>query len=247
MVKRYYLGRWSDGTSDMQDESDGEWVKYEDYAALEQQLLALRKERERAQPMFYVDGNAAKHLLRGYTRFATMTVEPKPGLSLPLYIAPPPAQPVAVPVELTVWYGCMPETNGKSNWTAILHRKGEPFSSGITIDCSEHPDRVRYEADRMRYLIGELSERPFILNYDADKHSGYIAPQPVAVLDDSYLHLSELYHAQEKRLFKLAQRIKGPAFDKYAYSPSHAIDVLEAAIFGENDDACRAAMLEQKK
>ncbi|ENT3076699.1 DUF550 domain-containing protein, partial [Salmonella enterica] len=34
-------------------------------------------------------------------------------------------------------------------------------------------------------------------------------PAPVAP-DECYQHLSELYHAQEKRLFKLAQRIKGP-------------------------------------
>lgn len=59
----------------------------------------------------------------------------------------------------------------------------------------------------------------------------------------NHAHLSELYHAQEKRLFKLAQRIKGQAFDKYSHSPSQAIDVLEAAIFGENEDASRAAML----
>lgn len=67
------------------------------------------------------------------------------------------------------------------------------------------------------------------------------AQQPV-VQDESYQQLSELYHAQEKRLFKIARRIKGPAFDKYSHSPSQAIDVLEVAIFGE-DDACRAAML----
>lgn len=67
-------------------------------------------------------------------------------------------------------------------------------------------------------------------------------PAPV-VPDESYQQLSELYHAQEKRLFKIAQRIKGPAFDKYSHSPSQAIDVLEGAIFGE-DDACRAAMLQ---
>mgnify|MGYP000940829579 CR=1 FL=1 len=71
-------------------------------------------------------------------------------------------------------------------------------------------------------------------------------PAPVAH-DERYQQLSELYHAQEKRLFKLAQRIKGPSFDKYAHSPSQAIDVLEAAIFGENDDACRAAMLNRGK
>lgn len=66
---------------------------------------------------------------------------------------------------------------------------------------------------------------------------------PAPVVPDEYRHLSELYHAQEKRLFKLAQRIKGPSFDKYAHLPSQAIDVLEATIFGDNEDACRAAML----
>ncbi|ECQ1752804.1 DUF3850 domain-containing protein [Salmonella enterica] len=62
----------------------------------------------------------------------------------------------------------------------------------------------------------------------------------------NHAHLSELYHAQEKRLFKLAQRIKGQTFDKYSHSPSQAIDVLEAAIFGENEDASRAAMLQDE-
>lgn len=86
--------------------------------------------------------------------------------------------------ELTVWYGAMPESNGKSNWTAMLHRKGESKSLNyMTIDRSEYPERVRYAADRVRFLIGEISERPSILDYDADKHSGYVspatAPQPV--------------------------------------------------------------------
>ncbi|WAG77027.1 hypothetical protein LMK08_16760 [Metapseudomonas furukawaii] len=75
---------------------------------------------------------------------------------------------------LSVWYGSMPESNGKSNWTAILHN-GD-ITSGMTIERSEYPDRVRYEADRVRYLIGELKEEPFILDYDAEKHSGYVAP-----------------------------------------------------------------------
>jgi hypothetical protein len=72
---------------------------------------------------------------------------------------------------LTVWYGSMPESNGKSNWTAILHR-GD-ISDGFTIDRSEYPDRVRYEADRVRWLIGETAKEPCILDYDADKHSTY--------------------------------------------------------------------------
>lgn len=75
--------------------------------------------------------------------------------------------------------------------------------------------------------------------------NAYIAPPaPVSVPDERYQHLSELYHAMEKRLFKLAQRIKGSSFDKYAHSTSQAIDVLESALFGESTDACLAAMLQ---
>lgn len=84
-------------------------------------------------------------------------------------------QAVQVVPKLSVWYGSLPETNGKSNWTAILC-SGDDITSGITIACSEYPDRVRYEADRMRFLIGELAEEPDILAYDAKKHSGYVAP-----------------------------------------------------------------------
>lgn len=62
-------------------------------------------------------------------------------------------------------------------------------------------------------------------------------------LAQNYQHLSELYHAQEKRLFKIAQRIKGPAFDKYAHPLSQAIDVLESAIFGEHEEPGNSAML----
>jgi hypothetical protein len=80
------------------------------------------------------------------------------------------------PGPLTVWYGPMPESNGKSNFTAILH-KGD-LVEGHTIARSEYPDRVRYEADRVRYLIGDLPEYPDILSYDADKHSGYVYPAP---------------------------------------------------------------------
>jgi len=103
-----------------------------------------------------------------------------------LYIAPPAQQP-----ELTVWYGSMPESNGKTNWTAILHRKGEGRCfDGFTIDRSEYPGRVRYAADRVRYLIGELPERPHLLDYDGDEHSGYAAPPaPVAVPDVAALRI----------------------------------------------------------
>jgi hypothetical protein len=77
---------------------------------------------------------------------------------------------------LTVWYGSMPESNGKSNFTAVLIRKGASMfdCDEFTIERSEYPDRVAYEADRVRYLIGERAERPCITDYDANKHSGYI-------------------------------------------------------------------------
>jgi hypothetical protein len=64
--------------------------------------------------------------------------------------------------KLTVWYGSLPESNGKHNYTVILHR-GD-ISKGITIERNEYPDRVRYEADRLRWLLGERAEEPFILD-----------------------------------------------------------------------------------
>ena len=93
------------------------------------------------------------------------------------YLAPP-APVSAEPVQLEVWYGSMPESNGKSNFTAILRRKGASMfdTDGFTIARSEYPERVRYDADCVRYLIGEIDKKPFILDYDADKHSGYSAP-----------------------------------------------------------------------
>lgn len=73
----------------------------------------------------------------------------------------------------------------------------------------------------------------------------YTAPPAPAVPDDvrHLKNVQELYHSQEERLFALAQRIKGSSFDKYSHSTAQAIDVLEREIFGEDGDACRAAML----
>jgi len=68
---------------------------------------------------------------------------------------------------LTVWYGKMPETNGRNNWTAVLRGNGADF----TLDRSEYPHRVRYAADTVRHILGELPEQPFILDYDADEQT----------------------------------------------------------------------------
>lgn len=75
----------------------------------------------------------------------------------------------------------------------------------------------------------------------------FTAPPAPAVPDDvqHLKNVQELYHSQEERLFSLAQRIKGASFDKYSHSTAQAIDVLEREIFGDDGDACRAAMLAQ--
>lgn len=74
--------------------------------------------------------------------------------------------------ELTVWFGSMPESNGKKNWTVLLHRKGEEgfakFDDGFQTHRSEYYDRARYDADCLRFLLGEISERPDIMAYDPD-------------------------------------------------------------------------------
>lgn len=87
---------------------------------------------------------------------------------------------VAPVPSLAVWFGPMPESNGKTNWTAILHR-GD-MVEGFTIERSEHHDRVRYEADRVRHLIGELADAPDLMAYDPDMLSppGYVHPCGVA-------------------------------------------------------------------
>jgi hypothetical protein len=92
----------------------------------------------------------------------------KSAKAYPVYASPVPAQKESQP-KLTVWYGSMPESNGKSNWTAMVHREGESVFEGITLSRSEYPDRVRYDADCFRYIIGELAEKPCILDYDSDK------------------------------------------------------------------------------
>lgn len=123
----------------------------------------------------------------------------------------------------------------------------KPFMYGIADhDGNAHIDEFCVSED-----LGLVEDAVNELNYDredGDELNYSVVPlyrhaqQAPVVPDECYQQLSELYHAQEKRLFKIAQRIKGPAFDKYSHSSSQAIDVLEAAIFGE-DEACRAAML----
>lgn len=70
--------------------------------------------------------------------------------------------------RVAVWFGAMPESNGRSNWTAMLYPEGGSLLDGQTIHRSELKDRVRYTADSLRHLIGETEDEPDILAYDGD-------------------------------------------------------------------------------
>ena len=75
--------------------------------------------------------------------------------------------------RLTVRLTSFPESNGKRNWTAMFART-EPFdglvgsSGGITIARGEYWNRVAFEAERAKFLIGERDTEPFILDYGKD-------------------------------------------------------------------------------
>ncbi|WP_283010833.1 hypothetical protein QLY67_015515 [Cronobacter turicensis] len=52
---RYWVGVDVYGTTCHREQENGKWVKYEDYEELENELLALRKERERVVPIVVPD------------------------------------------------------------------------------------------------------------------------------------------------------------------------------------------------
>lgn len=76
--------------------------------------------------------------------------------------------------QLTVRLTSFPESNGKRNWTALLVRTDTTWKGlvgncgGITIDRGEYWNRVAYEAERARFLLGERDTEPFILDYGDD-------------------------------------------------------------------------------
>ena len=75
--------------------------------------------------------------------------------------------------RLTVKLQSYPETNGKRNWTALLVRVDKwgglvGNSGGISIAHGELWNRVAYEAERTKLLIGERDTEPCILDYGED-------------------------------------------------------------------------------
>ncbi len=75
--------------------------------------------------------------------------------------------------RLTVRLCSFPESNGNRNWTALLVRVDEWAGligncGGISVARSEFWNRVAYEAERAKLLIGERDTEPNILDYGDD-------------------------------------------------------------------------------
>lgn len=75
--------------------------------------------------------------------------------------------------RLTVRLQSFRESNGMRNWTATLARVDAwdgliGSCGGITIDRGEFWNRVAYEAERAKFLIGERTTEPDILDYAKD-------------------------------------------------------------------------------
>lgn len=81
--------------------------------------------------------------------------------------------------ELEVIIRAFPESNGNQNWTAMLVRKDRTWNGlrgnagGITIARGEYWNRVAYNAERTKFLIGAVSTEPSIKNYMHDTKEPY--------------------------------------------------------------------------
>ena len=143
-----------------------------------------------------------------------------------------------------VWRSNTDEMSGESRIPLFVAPQPVAVPDEWRIMCGDWRDETAAIHGGSGLIVSGINPEAAGLIVDAH-NACRTAPQPVAAPDESYQNLSEIYHAQEARLFKLAQRIKGPEFDKYAYPTSRAIDVIESALFGEEEDACRDAMLKQ--
>lgn len=114
------------------------------------------------------DGKFAWILMVGKLRKDPAEAAEIVGQATPSARVAPAAQP-----RLTVRLTSFPESNGKRNWTALLVRE-EPWNGlvgncgGVSLARGEFWNRVAYEAERARFLIGERDTEPFILDYGDD-------------------------------------------------------------------------------
>ena len=75
--------------------------------------------------------------------------------------------------KLTVRLTSFPESNDKRNWTALLVRVDKwdglvGNCGGISLARGEFWNRVAWEAECAKFLIGERDTEPFILDYGDD-------------------------------------------------------------------------------
>ena len=82
-------------------------------------------------------------------------------------------QAAAVQPRLTVRLTSFPESNGKRNWTALLVREEKwggliGNAGGISVARGELWNRVAYESECARFLLGLRDTEPFILDYGDD-------------------------------------------------------------------------------
>lgn len=144
-------------------------------------------------------------------------------------------------------------------WSMLANREAQPVGKAeITKMAAElvrgdYLSKLWTEAEKSRHvdthrLQNLLDELHDVMKVKAIAITRLLTAPPAPAVPDDYQHLKnvqELYHKQEERLFALAQRIKGALFDKYSHTTAQAIDMLEREVFGEDGDACRAAMLAQ--
>ena len=119
--------------------------------------LAADNERLRAQ----VAQGSGLDELRGLLRAEVDRLTAAPSLT------------VGERARLTVRLQSFPESNGKRNWTALLVRveKWDGLignCGGISLAHGELWNRVAYEAERAKLLIGERTTEPDILDYGDD-------------------------------------------------------------------------------
>lgn len=166
-IERFDCGKgkaqFCQGCYQMEKTDLGDYVRFEDYEK-------LLKERDEALAKLTAMENETPVLIVGAEDFNYDLMTLKKGSKL--YEIPITHKVDSCACDLKVWYGSMPESNGNKNWTASLYREtGDKFDvmGGFIIARSEYPDRVRYDADCLRHLIGEIKERPCILDYDCEK------------------------------------------------------------------------------
>lgn len=139
--------------------------------------------------------------------------------------------------QIEVWFGSMPESNGRENWTVTLRRKERPsdasphaihrLMSGVSVYRSEFKDRARYEADRLRFLLGEIDKAPDILDYDAGLHSGYA--EPAAAGGQRWMPIDQ---AQENVEMVVFWREEGAGPDSVRYD----FDILEDGVWQKHSE-----------